>query len=53
MKLYNLINIGVNIPDLTVEEAYYLEYYGVKRKNKDEETKFKILFDNLSKMFRK
>lgn len=45
ISLYNLVDIGIsiNINELTVEEAYYLEYYGTRRKIKDENNRFEIL----------
>lgn len=45
ISLYNLIDIGVSIDinELTTEEAYYLEYYGTRRKIKDENNRFEIL----------
>lgn len=37
---------------LTMEDIYYMEYFGMKRRKAEEITKFKALFEGLSKLLR-
>ena len=41
----------MDIKDLTMEEVYYMEYFGMKRRNAEESSRFKALFEGLSKLF--
>ncbi len=45
IKLCNLARIGVNIDikELSVHEAHYMEYYGMMVRKQEEEIKFKYL----------
>ena len=38
--------------DLTMEDIYYMEYFSMKRRKAEELTKFKSLFEGLSKILR-
>lgn len=55
ITLSNLALLGFNIDinDITSEQAYYIEYYGMRRRNMEEQARFKALFENLGKIFSK
>lgn len=42
--------VNIDIKDLTMEEVYYMEYFSMKRRNAEETTKFKVLFEGLTKL---
>ena len=37
--------------DLSMEDIYYIEYFGMKRLMAEEKSRFKALFEGLTKLF--
>jgi len=53
VRLSNLIKLGgkIDINDLSMEEVYYIEYFGMRRQKAEDTARFKALFDGLVKLF--
>ena len=51
IKISNLLLLGVNIgwDELSAQMQYYIEYYGMMRRNKEENERFKALAEILKK----
>ena len=51
----NLLLLGVKIDmeELDAEMMYYLEYFGMKRRSKEEEERFKALSEIIKRVFGK
>lgn len=47
-----LIGAKIDIDDIPAETLYYVEYFAMKRRAKEEEEKFKALFEGLSKLLK-
>lgn len=51
----NLLQLGVNInlDEIDAETLHYIEYFGMKRRAKEEEERFKALAELLKRCFSK
>jgi len=48
-----LLGININIDDLSATDVHNLEYFGMRRRNKEEESRFKALANLFKAAFSK
>lgn len=55
IRLHNLGDLGYSLDadSITMEDAYYINYFGIRNKQEETKLKFKTLFDYLGKLFGK